>query len=159
MEYDDSDDCKATMTAVTELSIWIIRENERTKDDEETFRGSFGHIATICRKFLDNDPPMYTDTLLRAEKIIHLAGTESEFGDEVKSQCIRQEAVFMRGELEELLYEYRKRGSAGRVLHRIGCMIRPPVVDVEDGVRYRFTRKTIGAIHEYERMMKRSEKK
>ena len=151
MDYESSDDCNATLSAMGGLIIWIIREQNRKKDDGETFRDSFATLRKICETFLDRDPPMYTDTLLRAEKICHLCDTESPFGDDVKVQYVYQEAVFLKNEVKELLEDYRVCGPVRGFFRRIGWWVRPPVIDVNMGYRRRYR----GA---YKLRLKQSEK-
>lgn len=107
MDAEESKDYAAVLKTFTELSDWIKQVTETDWEDIETFHVLFRSIDRICREFLDSEQPTFTDTLVRAEKILMLAGTESEFGDVVKSQCIRQEAIFMNNEVKRILSSYK----------------------------------------------------
>ncbi|MCQ2079199.1 MAG: hypothetical protein MJZ38_03990 [archaeon] len=77
------------------------------------------------------------DTLVRMSKLRDLCTAEPEHGDEEKVLYIVQELVFVCDELEEVLEEDSEKVLIYRLLHGMKCIMRPPVMYVVDGKRYR----------------------
>ncbi|MBR4227201.1 MAG: hypothetical protein IKR86_10665 [Candidatus Methanomethylophilaceae archaeon] len=134
-KYDGSPKCVATQAAADILrkAIGDLRREPPGQVPQEAFSG----IRDACGAFLDANPPMFTDTLIRMEKLRDLCLADPELGDEVKAQYVAQEVTFVLKELDELMDDYVIRRPGTRFLLRAWRLIRPQVIDIEDGVRYR----------------------
>ncbi len=131
-----------------------------------SYDGSPGCVATMaaagirdaCGAFQDANPPMFTDTLIRMEKLRDLCLADPELGDEVKAQYVAQEVTFVLKELDELMDDYAVRGPVIRFLLRAWRLIRPQVIEIEDGIRYRPRLSTRMAMWEADRLMAKAGK-
>ncbi len=131
-----------------------------------SYDGSPGCVATMaaagirdaCGAFQDANPPMFTDTLIRMEKLRDLCLADPELGDEVKAQYVAQEVTFVLKELDELMDDHTVRGPVIRFLLRAWRLIRPQVIEIEDGVRYRPRLSTRMALWEADRLMAKAGK-
>ncbi|MBR4225947.1 MAG: hypothetical protein IKR86_04090 [Candidatus Methanomethylophilaceae archaeon] len=155
-KYDGSPKCVATKAAADILrkAIGDLRRDPPGQVPQEAFSG----IRDACGAFLDANPPMFTDTLVRMEKLRDLCRADPELGDEVKAQYVAQEATFVLKELDELMDDYAVRGPVIRFLLRAWRLIRPQVIEIEDGVRYRPRLSTRMAMWEADRLMAKAGK-
>ncbi len=133
--YDGSPKCVATQAAADILREMV--DDLRWAPPGQVPQEAFSCIRDACGAFLDANPPMFTDTLIRMKKLRDLCLADPELGDEVKAQYVAQEVTFVLKELDELMDDYAVRGPVIRFLLRAWRLIRPQVIDIEDGVSYR----------------------
>ena len=143
-----------TRTCMLEQIAYGGRDIWDEKATEERFR----RISEVCRTFLDRLPPMFSDTFLRAEKLIDLCEGHSVFDCQTRFRYITQECLLFAEELAELMEGYRIRGPFGRTFVRIRNAIHPPFIEMKNGIRYRKNRELAKAMHEAYRITKTNRK-
>lgn len=108
-------------------------------DVDETVTGQLiATIDRICASLQDAEYPTYYDTLVRLEKLRILCGASCD-DPGVREQCIVQETRQLIRELGTHAEAYRIHGPASRFVRWVGWWVRPPVIEVENGVPYRPT--------------------
>lgn len=128
----------AVRDAIDELNDChrILSEWTPGSDDCQQVLSVYDRIPGVCRRFEDADIPKFSDTQVRMWKLFDMARTIPECEEE-KRWYMLQEIRLTLDILKEELEYCRYRGPLSRSVLRAYHVIRPEVIDVDMGRRYR----------------------
>jgi len=97
---------------------------------------AYERIPVICKRFLDANPPMFTDTMIGMYKLIDMVTIKSD--DEVlKAHYICHEVYFTLKNLNQSIEYNRVRDPFSRAVLWIVHLIRPEIIDIDYGYEWR----------------------
>ncbi len=114
----------------------------------------YGRIPGICERFVDSDIPMFSDTQIHMWKLSDLASTVPS-DDREKRWYVMQEIRFTADLLIEESKYCRYRNALSNAVIQAYHIIRPEIIDVYMGTRYRPNLLSRSALRSAEREMRK----